>query len=348
MFGLSSSAGVFGAVADMLVAIYKRAGFTPIIKWVDDFLVIRLPGQTWSEEDFMNLTARAGVPWSQKKLRRLASTQRYIGFDWDLKNKVVSLPPEKMLSIGDLLKTWASPGASFSEREAASLHGKLVHCSSILRLIRPFLRSIARFSQSFRSSRAKLHPSQDMLADISWIRFLLPILPSSVPLASPSPVDLGWWGDASTSFGIGIVLGKFWAVGKWAPGFQVGPHQTFTIGWAEAVAVELALRLALQLDLFIGRANHSFLVRSDNEGVVTVLSKGRSRCRETNRILKQVYLLQARSNILLHPVHVPSKLNIADALSRGDISGFLRAFPAAQHHCSLPIPDHLVGKLISL
>jgi hypothetical protein len=32
MFGMSSSAGVFGAIADMLVAIYMAAGFGPISK----------------------------------------------------------------------------------------------------------------------------------------------------------------------------------------------------------------------------------------------------------------------------------------------------------------------------
>ncbi|PSR80887.1 hypothetical protein PHLCEN_2v6596 [Hermanssonia centrifuga] len=44
-FGLRSSAGVFGALADMLVAIYRASGFGPLKKWVDDFLVIRLPNQ---------------------------------------------------------------------------------------------------------------------------------------------------------------------------------------------------------------------------------------------------------------------------------------------------------------
>ena len=68
MFGLSSSAGVFGAIADMLVAIYKAAGFSHLLKWVDDFLVIRLPGQTWTEFDFMALTGDIGVPWSLEKL----------------------------------------------------------------------------------------------------------------------------------------------------------------------------------------------------------------------------------------------------------------------------------------
>ena len=131
MFRLASSAGVFGAMADMLITIYRKAGFAPIIKWVDDFLVIRLPGQTWSEEDLMNLTAYVGVPWSQEKMQRFASVQRYIGFNWDLKNKTVALPAEKVTAVMSLLETWARPGATFSEREAASLHGKLIHCSSI-------------------------------------------------------------------------------------------------------------------------------------------------------------------------------------------------------------------------
>ena len=62
-------------------------------------------------------------------------------------------------------------------------------------------------------------------------------------------VDLNWWGDASTSFGIGVVIGKFLMVWKHAPGFQVGPKRAFDIGWAEAVAVELGMCLTIQLNL---------------------------------------------------------------------------------------------------
>jgi hypothetical protein len=78
MFGLASSAGVFGAIADMLVALYKAAGFSKILKWVNDFFVIRLPNQDWTEQDFMALTAAFGVPWSAKKMRPLSTVQRYI------------------------------------------------------------------------------------------------------------------------------------------------------------------------------------------------------------------------------------------------------------------------------
>ena len=58
--------------------------------------------------------------------------------------------------------------------------------------------------------------------------------------------DIDWWGDASTSFGIGVVVGEFFAIWKYTPGFQVGPKRAFDIGWAEAVAMELGLRLATQ------------------------------------------------------------------------------------------------------
>ena len=66
MFGLSSSAGVFGSIADMLIAIYKAASFKIVIKWVDNFLAIHLPGQSWSENEFIALTDSIGVPWSTK------------------------------------------------------------------------------------------------------------------------------------------------------------------------------------------------------------------------------------------------------------------------------------------
>jgi hypothetical protein len=98
MFGLASSAGVFGAIANMLVALYKAAGFIRILKWVDNFFVICLPNEDWTEQDFIALTAAFGVPWS-KKMRPLSTVQRYIGFDWNLKAHTVALPHEKFMKI---------------------------------------------------------------------------------------------------------------------------------------------------------------------------------------------------------------------------------------------------------
>ena len=122
------------------------------------------------------------------------------------------------------------------------------------------------------------------------MQFIIRNLPNEISLASPDPINLQWWGDASSSFSVGVTIGSHWAVWKWAPGFIVGPRQSYNIGWAEAVAVELGLRLAIDLNLFSATSHQgcSFLVRSDNAGIVAVTNKGWSCSCETNKILKHV------------------------------------------------------------
>ena len=166
-------------------------------------------------------------------------------------------------------------------------------------------------------------------------------LPNEVPLASPQPTDLQWWGDASTSFGVRIALGCYWAMWKWVPGFEVGPLKHFNIGWAEAVAVELGLRIAIHLHLLENAdpSRQVFLVRSGNSGVVAVTNKGCAWSKETNRTLKHIFLLQAQHCVQLKAVHVPGQTNTSDALSQGDINGFLHGFPSITTQASMIHPS---------
>lgn len=90
----------------------------------------------------------------------------------------------------------------------------------------------------------------------------------------------------------------------------------------------------------------SYLVRSDNAGVVAVVNKGRSRSAHTNDVLRRIYRLMLETHISVKAVYVESRLNIADALSRGDISGFLKGFPHASSKISFPLPSHLSSYLL--
>ena len=149
-----------------------------------------------------------------------------------------------------LLNHWMLPGASFLSCEAASLHSKLVHLLCIFPLIFPCLHSIMSFSSFFKSLCMSLQVLPPLVADLSWVHFLVQSLLNQMPLVSPQVIDLQWWGDASTSFGIGIVIVNWWAIWKWSLGFCVGPRLNFNIGWAEAVAIELGLCMAIHLSLF--------------------------------------------------------------------------------------------------
>ena len=349
-FGCRSSAGIFGAVADMLVAIYNAYGYGPLIKWVDNFLVIWLPLYTHSEDDFIHLTGQHGVPWSLVKKRLRAIIQRYIGFDWNLAERSVSFPEEKLTALQSLLATWLETGVRFSASDAAHLHGKLVHACSIYILIRPFLRSLARFAASYKSYRALLHPPSVVVNDLRWTTDLLSRLPNELPLAFPTPFDIGWFGDASSSFGVGVVVGNFWAAWRWADGFSVGPDHSHDIGWAEAVAVELGLHLAIRSNSLTCLPPHTarVLVRSDNAGVTAVVNKGRSRSKLTNDTLQSIYCLLADLGLTLQAEHVASEDNISDPLSRGDLAAFFAHFCHPLCHVPFPLPSHLQGKLISL
>ncbi|KAI6011469.1 hypothetical protein BKA83DRAFT_4006212, partial [Pisolithus microcarpus] len=68
-------------------------------------------------------------------------------------------------------------------------------------------------------------------------------------LQLPNPINIGWWGDASSSFGIEVVIGMHWAFWKWKLGFRVGPGHSYDIGWAEALTVELGLWMAMHMEL---------------------------------------------------------------------------------------------------
>lgn len=344
MFGLASSAGVFGSIADMLVALYQAGGWPHVIKWVDDFFVIQLPGESWSEEEFMAFTGKLGVPWSPTKIRPLSTRQKYIGFIWDLDSKSVALPADKLAAVMDMLHSWIDPSPPVSAKGAASFHGKLVHISSIFSLIRPFLRGLALFAASFAAAYIKKSPSAAVKADLSWVRFIIQASPKSLPLQQSNPIDVQWWGDASSSFGVGVVVSGVWDVWQWTDSTIIGPGRQYDIGWAEAVAVELGLRLVLHLNLPTVQPGVTVLVRSDNKGVVGAVNRGRSRNAHTNRILKEIYKILAASQIKLSPTYVQSGINRADSLSRGQVADFLSA-GGALHRSSVPLPDHLLGLL---
>ena len=62
MFSLTSNAGVFEAAADMLVVIYRATCFHLICTRVDNnFFIVQLPGQMWTEDEFIQLAATLGI-----------------------------------------------------------------------------------------------------------------------------------------------------------------------------------------------------------------------------------------------------------------------------------------------
>lgn len=166
-----------------------------------------------------------------------------------------------------------------------------------------------------------------MLSDLAW--WLEKLKDGSVTraLRPRGPLqDLHLYVDASTSWGIGIVIGDLWASFKLSPTWKIAGRD---ICWLETVAIEL---LAYFLEE-IGLHDCHLLIHSDNQGTIGALDKGRSPNSHINLSVRRTYLTLSHLSISPDITYVESIANPADPISRGEEGD---AEKHLSHHFKLP------------
>jgi hypothetical protein len=237
---------------------------------------------------------------------------------WDLRHRRVSLPEEKrekyLARVRGMLKTMRARLA-FSLLALQELHGALCHLCFVYRDGRSRVAVFSNAMAGFKgNSLTRRHLSntalktliwwENKLADASFFRQLAPIGPLR---------DLGIYVDASTSWGVGIIIGSSWyAIPLKADWKSLLPGHD--ICWLEAVAIELLFMFLDQLDI----QDMHLLVRSDNKGAIGAHIKGRSPNVGINLCVRRTYAISAGLSITPNIVYVPTDDNLADAPSRGE------------------------------
>jgi hypothetical protein len=118
--------------------------------------------------------------------------------------------------------------------------------------------------------------------------------------------------DASTSWGIGVLINGQWAAWRIRDNvLQIGSGRD--IAWLEALTVEFTVGLLVSQGL---RAA-DILLRSDNQGVIGSFRKGWSHGRFINDSIRCMFPLQHASDISISFLYVESSTNLADPVSRG-------------------------------
>lgn len=301
-----------------------------VFKWVDDFNIWRQPCSAITLHDgsvlyqytfdlsaILDITAPLGILWHPvtEKGHDFASETEYVGFRWDLDVKTVSLPERKRLKY--LTKVTSFLQVALEDRTvkydtAASIHGTLQHICFIYREGRSRLPSLSRFVSKFPNKFVSHHIPSTVTNDCKWWFNVLSVQYYHRTLQQKIVRDVDAWIDASTSWGIGIVIGHRWAAWKLKEGWKAEGRD---IGWAETVALELFAMWASTSDLSDCEAP----VHGDNTGSIDAYQKGRSRNPHRNAcILRLCNSLMSR-NISLLPVYVKSEDNRADPISRGNL-----------------------------
>ncbi|OJT03434.1 hypothetical protein TRAPUB_5853 [Trametes pubescens] len=350
-FGIGSGPGLQGGVMDPFVALLDVRLWGPNKKWVNDLNNMHFPiaagpnpGE-WiyghSVEDIFELAGRLGVPLHQEKWTRHEYTGVYAGFVWDLPNKTVAIVEskrDKYVHRLDAALAEAKDGTGCVDlKTMQKLNGTLTHCTFVYTSGRSFLAGLSTFIASFTNEHARRYPPKSVISDLKWWRAILAKPSIRRPLVPRGEIrDLDMWVDASSNWGIGIVIGQEWDAWHWAVPYGEWHVQGRDIGWAEMVAIELLMRRLEEL----GWKNADFRIRSDNDGVIKAFRKGQSRNWQVNLSIRRTEHLCLARNLFAHPKYVNTKVNRADSVSRGAPDPSLKCF-----RCGFDMPKELAPYL---
>jgi len=208
---------------------------------------------------------------------------------------------------------------------------------SALRKVRSLIRSANRTPNNERTPK-QLH----LLA--KW-RKPSRASTSSLPLgAAPSSRPISSFGKTPQIFvdasahGIGFIFNERWLAWTFTtnhPSIPLGPNGKIITSWAELIAVELGLLTLIAA----GYRDTKIKIKSDNEGVVNALQKGRwMPLYDLDAILQRILDLCKERRLVLEAAWIPTKENPADHPSRG-------VYPKRElmFEHSPEVPQHLVG-----
>lgn len=374
-FGGATAGGLFGLFGDALADILRAKGIGPILKWVDDFIFVRIPrnsimaynkerssnrkvilenggkmqtkSRIWYKgkildetgpehfsenllfplkhihdrqqgdiiypyglEEIDNVTKPLGVPWESSKDIPFNHVVPFIGFSWNIEQKTVSLPEPKKEKYAQAILEWKQRKMHTLE-ETRKLYGKLLYACLIIPRGRAYLTNLEKMMGTFHNRPfTPHHPPKHLNEDLTWWTRTLsqPTLSREIP-GGRQICDVGGYSDASSSVGIGIIIGDRWRAWRLLPGWKAAGRD---IGWAEAIGMELLVRTILQLGTFPG-----IKVFGDNTGVVEGWWSGRSRNAETNKVFRRIHELLETQGTVLTTRYVNTTRNPADDPSRG-------------------------------
>lgn len=163
---------------------------------------------------------------------------------------------------------------------------------------------------------------EDAREDLLFWKTTLGSFKNMTLVASAEPKDINWVGDASTSFGVAVLIGERWSQFRLKDGWDKVKGVKRGIAWLETVAIRLGLLMLSNLEVKPGQ---NLMVWTDNTTSESAINKRKSRDRSVNEEWKVIQHLLIQMQLDLTPLRVVSEENRADALSRGIVTGHDKA-----------------------
>ena len=341
-FGLRSAPMIFSAVADGLEFMIRQAGVKDVDHYLDDFVLVGPPKSkvcSVSLQTSLRVCGDSGLPLAGEKTVGPATLIPLLGIELDSEQLELRLPPEKLTKLCELVSKWRRRKCC-TKRELQSLAGHLNHACKVVRPGRRFLRGVFGLLSHFKKPTHMIRLNAAFRADLEWWHSFVSSWNgvSMMLRESLQSPGVAIWSDASGSWGCGALWGDQWCQVPWSewPGFA-----------SASIAAKELLPIVVATATWGSAWRGSVVMcHCDNEAVVASIKGGYCRDPKMAHMLRCLFFLEARFEIMLTATHVAGVDNgAADAISRDKLDVFFNLVPQASQAASR-VPPGLVARLV--
>ena len=280
---------------------------------------------------------RLGVPIAHQKTEGPATSLTFLGIRIDTVSYQLSLPPEKVERMQDLLQQWRDK-KHFTRKQLESLVGHLCHAAMVLRPGRTFLHNLFMLLSKVSHPSHYVWRNLETRADLAWWQRLLQYWNGVSFSPSPSPT-CHIYSDASGSFGCGAIQP---IIGSW---FQL----QWPAAWdATGIAAKELVPIVVSALLWgCDWAGQHVCFHTDNEAVVAIIQKLSAKYPLLIQLLRCLFFYSSIFRFQFSALHIPGVQNtVADAISRNNLVLLSTLLPPQA--CKVTVPAAAVRFLLSL
>ena len=161
---------------------------------------------TYTIEHIDAISDDLGIPWERSKDQPFGPSFTYLGFLWNINDKLVSLTEHKRAKYHRAIQEW-NQAARHPLQETEKLHGKLLHATHIFPKGRAYLSGLERLMATQRDKpHVPLTPPKGTAFELDWWSLTLsspsPIRPIPAPM---QVIDVNAFSDASSGVGLAFL-----------------------------------------------------------------------------------------------------------------------------------------------
>ena len=329
-FGARRAPGIFHRITQAVRRSLQKQGFSPLVVYVDDFLIIS-PSKEECQTAFSMLitilrSLGFGIAWN--KVIDPTQCLTFLGIEINTVLGTLSLNHEKREKLIAFLEAHLKR-KRLSQKQLQRLAGKLSWAASVIPWGRLHIRSLFTHLSALHSPNHKCLTAT-IAKDLHWWLLCLRVPSHRRRLWDTRP-SIAVHCDASQHAGGAFCLND-WFYTAWSADLP-------SLNPAHINTKELAIAVAAIFHWAPQLRNHRVHIVTDSSTTAAILNKGTSPSPAAVDILRCLSALATVLDISVFASHIPGCDNhIPDAISRLHCPGQLHRLGSLLHACYLPTP----------